>query len=322
MVKKKSKPATRRHRHGTNPNHRYSNTPGLFTHDIPEEFTHASRGERLQKIMARAGVASRRDCESLIAQGHVTVNHHLVTSLPIWVDPTIDRIAVNGHLIKRPDSTAKTNVYVAVNKPRGVVSTSRDPEKRPCVIELVDLPTRLFPVGRLDADSTGLILLTNDGKLANRLTHPRYEITKQYHVSVRGHITAKDLQTLKKGLYLAHTKRSCTPRDKRDQTIQTKLASMARVKLIGYGRGSGLGDRTNLAVTLKEGQNREIRRMLARLGYKVRRLERIKVGPIQVKGLAMGQWRLLSSREINLLKRITGLIGESNRQKKKMVVRH
>ena len=154
-----------------------------------------------------------------------------------------------------------------------------------------------------------MILLTNDGDLTNRLTHPRYEVTKQYHVSVRGHVTKDDLKNLKEGLYLAHLRKPHTRTQVRGVTVQAKLASMARVKLIGYGRGAGLGDRTNLAVTLKEGQNREIRRMLARLGHKVRRLERVAVGPIKVKGLAAGQWRMLTTREVNMLKKIGGVKG-------------
>ena len=126
------------------------------THKTPEELTDASRGQRLQKVLAQAGVASRRECETLITEGHVTVNNKLVAAMPAWVDPTVDRIKVDGRPIAGASSKrdTKKKIYVIVNKPKGVVSTSRDPDGRTCVTDLVDLPVRLFPVGRLDADST------------------------------------------------------------------------------------------------------------------------------------------------------------------------
>ncbi len=261
---------------------------------------HEPRGERLHKVLAEAGVASRRHSEQLITEGRVTVNGQLVTTLPAWVDPQADRIKVDGRPIAGRTKQHKT--YVIVNKPRRVVSTSHDPEGRPCVTELVPQSARLFPVGRLDAESTGLMLLTNDGDLAQRLTHPRYEVPKQYNVSVRGHVTEADLRNLKEGIHLAHLR--SIPRGR---AVQTKIASVAQVKIIGYGRAQSRGDRTNLLITLREGQNREIRRMLARLGYKVRRLERVAIGPIQVKGLGAGQWRALTTVEVNMLKRAAGL---------------
>jgi len=274
---------------------------------IPKELTKASRGQRLQKVLAEAGVASRRDCESLITKGSITVNGQLVTLMPAWADPEADRIEVDGRPIRRLSRHKKSHKkqYVVVHKPRNVVSTSSDPDGRPCVTGLVDLPTRLFPVGRLDADSSGLMLLTNDGELTNRLTHPRYEVPKQYLVSVRGRVTEDDLKNLKQGIYLAHAK--ATSKKRRPPGAGAKLASMARVKLIGYSRDRAHGDRTNLMVTLREGQNREIRRMLAKLGHKVRRLERVGIGPIKLKGLAPGQWRLLTGREVSMLQKAAGI---------------
>jgi len=259
-------------------------------------------GQRLHKVLAAAGVASRRACEALIAKGSVVVNGQLVTTLPTWVNPETDRIEVDGHLIARTRARRPKKQYVLINKPRHVVSTCQDPEGRRCVTDLVDLPTRLFPVGRLDAESSGLMLLTNDGLLSSRLSHPRYEVAKQYQVSVRGHVNQTSLQALRKGIYLAHLKSL-----RAGNGDSAKRASAAEVKLIGYSRDRSHGERTNLLVTLREGQNREIRRMLARLGHKVRRLQRTAIGPINIKGLAVGQWRYLTGRETNMLYRVAGL---------------
>jgi len=276
---------------------------------------------RLHKLLADAGVASRRDCEVLITQGRVSVNGKTVATLPAWADPAADKIKVDGKPIKPQVHGKQDSVYVLVHKPRHVVSTTSDPQGRKCVTDLVDLPTpkkiRLFPVGRLDAESTGLMLLTNDGELANRLAHPRYEVSKQYQASVRGHVSEEDLKKLKDGLYLAHTKnpihrmgnagKADAYANKTGGAVNTKLASMARVQLIGYSRDKARGQRTNLAITLREGQNREIRRMLARLGYKVRRLKRTAIGPIKITGLGLGQWRPLTSREVNMLRKTAGI---------------
>ena len=203
----------------------------------------------------------------------------------------------------RHKQTPSKKTYILLHKPRRVITTNRDPQGRTTVLDLVNLPPaickRLFPVGRLDADSTGLILLTNDGELANRLTHPRYEVPKQYRVSIRGRLTDDDVKKLQQGLYLAHKTTDRQPR--------TKRAAMARVKLLGHERDRARGDRTNLLVTLHEGQNREIRRMIARLGHKVRRLERIAIGPLKLKGLAVGQWRMLTTTEVKRLYKTTAL---------------
>lgn len=279
-------------------------------HDAPtnESLRNASRGVRIQKALAAAGVASRRDAEQLVTEGHVRVNGELVRDLPAWVDLAIDRIEVDGQPLPRrkPDARMdkpRTPLYIALHKPRSVISTVSDPDGRRTVLEL--LPNellagqRIFPVGRLDADSTGLMLLTNDGELAQRLTHPKYEVTKRYRVSVRGRLANEDLEKLKKGLYLA------------DQRLQrrvgAKKATMSRVRMLGYEQDRTRGDRSTLEVTLREGQNREIRRMLARLGIKVRRLERVAIGPLTTKGLAVGGWRVLRSAEVRSLYKAAGL---------------
>ncbi|NJL31495.1 MAG: rRNA pseudouridine synthase [Phycisphaerales bacterium] len=199
---------------------------------IPAEFRDAERGIRLQKAMAEAGTASRRDCEKMIEQGRVTVNGQPVAGLPAWVDPFHDRIELDGKALRKPkalpsahpsrviSSHSKNNpahslntlpgdkVYVMLHKPRQTITTTDDPDKRRNVMDLVpvhELPgsPRLFPVGRLDADSTGLLLLTNDGELANRLTHPRYGIRKTYLVSIKGRIEHEHIEQLKRGLFLA-----------------------------------------------------------------------------------------------------------------------
>ncbi|HEX7010208.1 MAG TPA: pseudouridine synthase, partial [Phycisphaeraceae bacterium] len=248
-----------------------------------------------------------------IAQGRVSVNGYIITELPVWVDPQQDRIEVNGQPLTRPRQTRRASRtgraaqagkhYVMLHKPRNVVSTVRDPQGRRTVLDLVHLPDhpRLFPVGRLDADSTGLILLTDDGELANRLTHPRYGVAKTYQASVRGRLTEQDLDRLRHGIYLSPSPKAASagPRAKR--------ATMEQVRIVGYQRDRQRNDRTQLAITLREGQNRQIRRMLARLGVKVRRLKRVAIGPLQLKGLAVGQWRRLTSAEVKALQQAAGL---------------
>ncbi len=271
----------------------------------PDELRDAARGVRLHKAMADAGVASRRDCEALIAQGRVRVNGQTVTQMPAWVDPKDDRITVDGEPIKRPSKKKSTaaKTYIMVNKPGRVISTNDDPQGRKRVIDLVDLPiaARLYPVGRLDAESTGLILLTNDGELTHRLTHPSYEVSKRYHVTVQGRLTGDDAEKLRKGLYLAH-------RGKPGQAgANVKRAAAAEVKLLGQETDRTRGDRTAMSITLREGQNREVRRILSRLGHKVRKLHRVAIGPVKLKGLALGEWRMLTATEVNMLRKAAGL---------------
>ncbi|MFA9478407.1 pseudouridine synthase [Phycisphaerales bacterium AB-hyl4] len=286
--------------------------------DTAGDLRDASRGIRLQKAMAEAGVASRRACETLIEEGRVRVNGTPVRELPAWVDPANDRIEVDGQPLPRPRKTDRRtarHTYVMLHKPRNVISTTDDPEQRKTVLDLVDLPghARLYPVGRLDADSTGLMLLTDDGELANRLTHPRYGVTKQYRVSIRGKLDANDLVAMKKGLFLAAPDRGDAPRrpgppgKPGGPSPRAKRASVEQVRILGFERDRARGDRTTLAITLREGQNREIRRLLARLGYKVRRLKRMAIGPLQLKGLGVGQWRLLDARERQALYREAGM---------------
>lgn len=243
--------------------------------------------ERIQRVMADAGVASRRECERIVEEGLVTVNGKTVLQLPAFVNPAEDDIRVSGRKIKRP----RRNVYVMLFKPRGFVCTARDPEGRKKAIDLVKHPTadRLFMVGRLDLESSGLLLLTDDGELANILTHPRYEIHKGYDVTVRGSVEPEAVETLRRGVFLA---------DKEGNASRTRESS---VVVLRRER-----DRTRLHVELREGRNRQIRRLCERIGHPVKKLRRTRLGPLRLKGLAVGEWRELTSGELSSLKRAAG----------------
>ncbi|MFG0298341.1 MAG: pseudouridine synthase [Phycisphaerales bacterium JB047] len=252
--------------------------------------TDASRGKRLQRVLADAGVGSRRACEAMIENGDVSVNGQLVTTLPAWVDPEEDRIVVAGKVVAQPDR----KLYIMLNKPPRTLSTAKDEPgaDRRTVTELVDHPAapRLFPVGRLDYDTVGLILLTNDGELANRLTHPRYGVPKTYRVVVKGSLDEEAIKELERGIYLAQRKAGHTQGAAR--TAHVEIALVARER-----------DKTTVELTLREGRNRQVRRMLAAVGYPVKKLERVGMGPVKLKGLARGQWRELTRDEIRALKR-------------------
>lgn len=241
--------------------------------------TTPAAGERLQKILAAAGIGSRRQCEELIQAGRVDVDGRTVTELGFRADPTTQEIRVDSEPIEKPGL-----VYYAVNKPVGVVTTSRDPSGRPRVVDLIpQARERLFPVGRLDLHSAGLILLTNDGELANRLTHPRYGVSKRYRVMVAGEPTPEILEQLKRGIHLAE--------------------GVARVDEIYVHARRGKS--TALEIVLSEGRNREIRRILARVGHKVLELLRIGVGPVRLGKLSPGAYRRLTRAEVESLQRIS-----------------
>jgi pseudouridine synthase len=299
---------------------------------MSHDYTDNTRGIRLQKAMAESGLASRRACEELIEAGRVTVNGTQVKELPAWVDPAQDAIKVDGEALPRPprsrrgkEDTAIGKTYLIVNKPRGVISTNDDPEGRKRIIDLVEDPRmarkRLYPVGRLDGDSTGMILLTDDGELTHRLTHPSFEANKEYRITVKGKVDVKDLEKLRKGIYLASPKEirraksaegaSAPGRPPEDSTqrnkSKAKKAAPDAVRILRVEKDRGSGDRTMLAMTLHEGQNREIRRVLARLGFKVTKLKRVAIGPIQMKTLRSGSWRELTVPEVRKLRKSVGL---------------
>jgi 23S rRNA pseudouridine2605 synthase len=235
------------------------------------------QGERLQKVLAAAGIGSRRQCEELIRSGRIEIDREVVTELGTRVDPAEHEIRVDGEAIARPEL-----VYYAVHKPAGVVSTARDPSGRPRVVDLVPGDRdRLFPVGRLDLYSEGLILLTNDGELTNRLTHPRYGVAKTYRAQVAGEPGPEVLDKLRRGVYLAE--------------------GMARVDSVEVK--SRQGKSTILEIVLSEGRNREIRRILAKVGHKVMRLTRLAVGPVRIGKLAPGEYRRLTRAEVDALRK-------------------
>ena len=230
---------------------------------------------RLQKILAAAGVGSRRQCEDVILEGRVEVDRKVVSQLGAKADPFRQEIRLDGNLLPKPK-----RVYYLVHKPPGVLSTNRDPAGRPRVVDLLaPQGERLFTVGRLDMSSEGLILATNDGELANLLTHPRYGVEKTYHVEVAGAIDRTELARLEEGMYLAE--------------------GFARV--VGARIKSRFKKSTLLEITLDEGRNREIRRLLARTGHKVMRLRRIALGPLRLGEVPSGAYRPLTGDEVRAL---------------------
>jgi len=242
--------------------------------------------QRLQKVLAAAGIGSRRQCEELILAGRVEIDRKVVMELGVRVEPAQQEIRLDGEVLARP--RASQFRYYAANKPRGVVSTSRDPSGRALVVDLIPQErARLFAVGRLDLHSEGLILLTNDGELANRLTHPRYGIEKTYRVLVAGRPAPEVLDQLRRGVHLAEG-----------------VARADRVTVKGQH-----GKATWLEIVLSEGKNREIRRILARVGHKVLQLVRTAVGPVRLGKLRPGEHRRLTGGEVQALRNAIGRKG-------------
>ena len=227
--------------------------------------------ERLQKVLAGAGVGSRRTCEEIIAEGRVTVNGDVVPKMGVLVDPEEDDIRCDGVRVK-----ARWKVYYLLNKPRGYICSQSDEYGRKRAVDLlVGVKERVFPVGRLDKESQGLLLFTNDGDLANRITHPRFGVPKTYLASVKGRAEPSAVEDLKTGLHLAEGK---------VKADQASIHSSDR-------------DTTTFEITLTEGRNREIRRMLAQLGYKVKRLKRTRIANLTDRGLGVGKFRPVSREE-------------------------
>jgi 23S rRNA pseudouridine2605 synthase len=234
--------------------------------------------ERLQKILARAGYGSRRACEELIAQGRVTVNGQTAT-LGMKADPQVDRIELDNRPVNKPEPLK----YLAIYKPRGVISAAKSPEGRRTVVDLVDEPGRLYPVGRLDADSEGLILLTNDGELTNKLTHPRYGHEKEYRVLVAVHPEEEQLATWRRGVVLEEGYRTAP----------------AKVRLEGFkGKGAWL------RVVMGEGRKRQIREIGARIGLPVVKIIRVRIHTLHLGSLKSGQSRHLTQKEIDSLQQV------------------
>lgn len=238
----------------------------------------SDQGVRLQKVLAQAGVASRRAAEQLIADGRVEVNGKLVMEQGLRVDPENDHIRVDGSRIPAP----RRQVYLALNKPSGVISTMEDPEGRPDLTEYLPRGVpRLFHVGRLDGETTGLLLMTNDGELAQRLSHPSYEVTKTYLAEVEGVMDNHALKRLTKGV-----------------TLEDGRVSADKVKLVSRSPHT---ERTLLEVTLHSGANRVVRRMLDSVGHPVRKLSRTAFGPVRLGRLAIGETREITREELGAL---------------------
>jgi pseudouridine synthase len=254
----------------------------------------AEHGERLQRVLADAGIGSRRDCEALIEAGKVRVNGQIVRTLPAWADPAVDDIIVNG----RPLPAPERHLYILLNKPTRTLTTAKDEPgaDRRTVLDLVNHPAKakLFPVGRLDYDTTGLLLLTNDGELANRLTHPRYGVPKTYRALVKGQIDEEALSKLAGGVVLTDRREGKTTGASRTGPVEVEIIHTA-------------GDKTTLDVTIREGRNRQVRRMLASLGLSVKKLERTAMGPLRLRGVARGLWRELTRTELDRLRRAAAM---------------
>ncbi len=238
-------------------------------------------GVRIQKLLSTAGIASRRAAERLMEEGRVTVNGQVVTQLGTRADPDRDVLRVDGRRVRR----APRRRYVLVNKPRGVVTTRRDPEQRRTVLDLVPgVREYVYPVGRLDYDSEGLLLLTNDGELAERLTHPSHELERVYEAVVLGVPSVTQLRRLRSGV-----------------TIDGQTTAPVEARLMG-GHRTRRTDQARIQVTLREGRNRQVRRMFEAIGHPVTRLRRIQLGPIRDRSLKSGHHRELSRDEVAALR--------------------
>jgi 23S rRNA pseudouridine2605 synthase len=231
---------------------------------------------RLQKVLAAAGVGSRRKCEELILNGMVEVNRKIVNKLPVFVDPQQDFITINGRKIQQ-----EKKVYFLLNKPKGIICTSSDPRGRKKAIDLIPSRERIFCAGRLDADTTGIIILTNDSELTNKLTHPRYEVPKTYVVKVKGQISSTLVEKLNKGIWLAEGK-----------------TSACSVKILKNGHEESL-----IEITIRQGLNRQVRRMLAKVALRVTSLKRTRIGNLTINGLNIGKFRAITKAEIKSLTR-------------------
>jgi 23S rRNA pseudouridine2605 synthase/23S rRNA pseudouridine2604 synthase len=221
---------------------------------------------RLQKYLSQAGVCSRRKGEKYIKAGLVRVNNTVITELGVKIDPVNDRIEFNGKVV----TSANDLVYIALNKPKGYVTSCSQPGEK-IVLDLIDIPHRIYPIGRLDKDSTGLLILTNDGDLHHRLLHPSFDHEKEYDVTVSSPITDGALENISRGLPMMGTK--------------TRPAEITRLSSRRF------------RIVLKEGKNRQIRRMVRKVGNHVTRLKRLRISNIKLKGLEEGTWRYLTEKE-------------------------
>ena len=236
--------------------------------------------QRLQKILASAGIDSRRKCEELILQGVVRVNGRVVDTLPVFADAEEDTITVNGRQVR-----SVRKVYFLLNKPKGVICTNFDPQGRTKAIDLIPASERIFCVGRLDIDTAGLIILTNDSELANRLTHPRYELPKTYIAVIKGPIDSVAAEKLKKGVWFAEGK-----------------TSSESVRILRSGVKESL-----IEIIIRQGLSRQVSRMLAKVGLSLKSIKRTQLGKLDDKGVGIGKFRTLTKSEIAYLNKVTSI---------------
>ncbi|MGB9678565.1 MAG: pseudouridine synthase [Thermoanaerobacteraceae bacterium] len=234
--------------------------------------------ERLQKYLAECGIASRRKCEEYIISGRVKVNNKIIKDLGVKIDPEVDIIKFDGKIVKRNLNL----VYIMLNKPVGYITSSKDQFNRPTVLDLVKIPERIYPIGRLDYATSGLLLLTNDGELANILMHPKNKINKTYIAEIKGIPKPDELEKFRNGIL-----------------IDGKLTSEALIKITKEKNYSSI-----VEIVIHEGMNRQIRKMCSAIGHPVISLKRIKVGEITLGNLKEGQWRFLNNNEIKYLKNL------------------
>lgn len=232
---------------------------------------------RLNRFVAMAGIASRRDADELIRQGEISVNGFVVDDLSFMVNPQKDIVIYRGQILK-PE---KKKIYILLHKPMNYVTTADDEKERDSVLDLINIPERVFPVGRLDYDTTGLLIITNDGDLAHRLMHPKYGVEKTYLAELNDKISEVHLNQLRRGIQLSDGK-----------------TSPCRVRKLG---------KELVEIRIHEGRNKQIKRMFRKLGFKVRALHRIRYGPIELGKLKYGQWRYLKPYEITALKESAGI---------------
>jgi 23S rRNA pseudouridine2605 synthase len=238
---------------------------------------------RLNKYLASAGIAARRKCDDLILAKRVKVNDILITELGTKIDPDIDRVKLD----EKPVHANRKFVYILLNKPKGYVTTAHDQFQRKTVMDLISIKERVWPVGRLDYDTAGLLLITNDGKLSNFLIHPKYKVVKKYHAVLNKLIKPVDLYHFEHGIVFEGKK-----------TLPCKATEIRR-----------MGNRSLVEVSITEGRNRQIRFMFESMGYRVEELNRISFGPLILVDLPCGEWRYLKKKEIDLLK---GLMADFN----------
>ncbi len=230
---------------------------------------------RLNKFLSNSGIASRRKCDDIIKEGRVFVNGKQVDELGVQVNPKKDKVTIDGKRVNLPSSF----VYIKLNKPKGYACTASDEKGRKTIYELIDSDERLFSIGRLDYDTEGLIILTNDGEFANKVAHPRYHTEKEYRVTAEGEIKESELAVMRKGV-----------------VIDGERLPSARVEKLSFENGF-----TKLSVVIDEGQNRQVRRMFEAIGHQIKLLKRVRIGAVRLGGLSRGQYKDLTEEELNSL---------------------